>query len=152
MELYLKAINGHLIADNEESASFLFQMKQGSVLRADVKRPRNYQFMKKYFALLDYAYDSWEPEIPEKYKGHDIEKNKEVFRKNIQIMAGYGYPIITVKNEVRYESKSISFGSMQEEEFEKLYSSVINVVLKHILTNYTRDDLERVVEDVLRFA
>lgn len=151
-ELYLKKVNGALYPDDTESAELLFNMKQGHVIKAKISSPRNYEFHKKYFALLDHAYESWEPEIPEKYQGMNIEKNRETFRKNIQILAGYGDPVINLRNEVKYESKSISFGKMEAEDFEKLYNSVLNMILKHVLTKYTKDDLERVVEEILRFG
>lgn len=151
MKLHLKKIDNYLIPDDQESGAYLFQMKNGSVIAADVKKPRNYKFHKKYFSLLDYAFDCWEPE-PIEYKGVVIEKNSKKFRKDIQIMAGYFDVVVGLRGEVQYVSKSISFGSMEPEDFEKLYSSVINVILKHILKNYSRDDLERVVEDVLRYA
>jgi len=151
MKLHLKKIDNYLIPDDQESAAYLFQCKQGSVLAADVKKPRNYEFHKKYFSLLDYAFDCWEPE-PIEYKGMVIQKNQTKFRKDIQIAAGYGEATYNLKGEIQYVSKSIKFGKMEEEEFEKLYSSVINVILDYIFTNYTRDDLERVVEDVLRYA
>jgi len=150
MKLHLKKIDNYLIPDDQESAAYLFQCKQGSVLAADVKKPRNYEFHKKYFSLLNYAYDCFEIDV--EYKGQKIEKNFDRFREDIQILAGYGEPTYNLKGEVRYKSKSISFGSMSEVDFDKLYSNVINVILKHIFKNYTRDDLERVVEDVLRYA
>ncbi len=152
MEILLKRINQSLAPADEEAANFIFNTPQGQIVKAKITKPRNLDFHRKYFALLDHAYDAWEPEIPEQWQGHDIEKNKETFRKNIQILAGYGYPVINLKNEVRYESKSIKFGKMKQEEFEQLYSSVINVILKHILKNHDRADIDRIVEEILRFA
>jgi len=150
MELYLKKIDNYMIPDDQESAAYLFQVKNGTVLRGDFKKPRNYEFHKKYFSLLNYAYDCFEIDV--EYKGEKVEKNFDRFREDIQILAGYGEPTYNLNGEVRYKSKSISFGSMSDPDFEKLYSSVINVILKRIFKNYTRDDLEKVVEDVLRYA
>jgi hypothetical protein len=41
---------------------------------------------------------------------------------------------------------------MGQEEFDGLYSSVIDVVLARILTNYTRDDIDSVVNQILGFV
>jgi len=150
MKLFLKYMNGSLHASDEEAANYLFQIKQGTVLSCEVKKPRNYEFHQKYFALLNLAYDSWNPEV--EYKGEIIQKNFDTFRENIQILAGYGDLTFNLNGEPRYRSKSISFGSMSHEDFEKLYSSVINVILQKVLHSYSEDDLERVVEEVLRFS
>lgn len=152
MEILLKKVANALHPIDDEGAQWLFQCKNGDVFKAKISKPRNIQFHRKYFALLDHAYESWEPEYPDGFNGEDITKNKETFRKNIQILAGYGYPVINLRNEVRYESNSISFGSMSAEDFEKLYNSVLNMILKHVLTKYTKDDLEGVVEEILRFG
>jgi len=152
MDILLKKANGALYPADDESGKYLFQCKEGVILKASISKPRNIQFHRKYWALINYAYDCWNPEIPEKWQGVEIEKNRDTFRKNIQIMAGYGFPVVNLKNEIRYESKSISFGSMSEEEFDKLYNAAINVLLKMVFKNYTRGDIDHVVEELLRFA
>ena len=78
-------------------------------------------------------------------------KNKERFRKDIAILAGFFDSTVNLKGEVRLEAKSISFAQMDEIEFEALYNQTINVILQSVLTTYTRDDLDAVVEQLLRF-
>lgn len=150
MRLYLKKVDSCLYPADDESAKYLFQVKNGTVLSADIKKPRNYDMHKKYFALINLAYESFEPDV--EYKGQKIEKNFDRFRDDIQILAGYGIPTVNLKGEVRYISQSVSFGSMSQDDFEKLYSNVINVILKHVLTSYQREDLEQVINEVLNFA
>ena len=48
-------------------------------------------------------------------------------------MAGYGRPVWNVNSELRMESLSISFGSMKEETFNKLYNSVLTVLMRKVL-------------------
>ena len=116
-----------------------------------LRTPGTYKFHRKFFALLDVAFDAWEPS-PVEYKGQVIEKNRQRFRKDLIILAGFGEPIFNIKGEVRYEAKSISFAKMNSEDFESLYSKVIDVILRRILTNYTRDDLDQIVQKVLNFG
>lgn len=147
----IKHENGLKLAD-DESFEAIAKVKSGTALICEVTKPRNYQFHKKYFSLLDFAFENWDPE-EKMYKGEVIQKNKERFRKDIQILAGYGYPVVNIKGEVRYESKSISFGSMDNEEFERLYQSVITVIIEKVLTGYDRQELDNVVSHLLsRFA
>lgn len=126
-------------------------MKPGQVYKGELTRPRNYEFHKKFFALVDVAFDAWEMPVNE-YRGVPIQKNQDRFRKDLLIMAGYGYPVVNLKGDVRYEAQSISFANMEQGEFEQLYSKVVDVILQKVLSNYTKDDLDRVVDDVLSFA
>lgn len=150
MEIYLKKINHSLVPADDEAANFVFNLSDGETYKADVVKPRNLKFHRKFFALLNYAFDHFDIDV--EYKGQKIEKNFDRFREDIQILAGYGEPTYTINGDVRFKSKSISFGSMPESEFEDLYSAVINVILRKILTGYTRADLDSVVENVLRFS
>ncbi len=150
-EIYLKKVFGVLGPNDDDAKEYLEKLKSGEVIKATVTRPRNYDFHKKLFALLDVAYDAWEIE-PVEYKGVPIEKNKTRFRKDITIMAGFYEMVVNVKGEVRAQAKSISFASMSEDEFSELYSKIIDVILKRVLKNYTRADLDRVVEEVMSFT
>lgn len=119
--------------------------------RAVLSQPRNYKFHRKFFALIKVAYEAWEPE-PVYHKNVLIEKNLKRFRKDLIIQAGYYDTVFNINGELRLEEKSISFASMSEEDFERLYSRVIDVVLGKVLTHYTRDDLDDQCERVLSFA
>ncbi len=147
----IKEANGLKLADDEsfEAAS---KLKVGTALVCEATQPRNVAFHKKYFALLNFAYENWEPE-EKTYKGQVIQKNKKRFRKDIQILAGYGYPVVNIKGDVRFESDSISFGNMAQDEFEKLYQAVLTVIIEKVLTGYDRKELDNVVNHLLtRFA
>jgi len=148
--MIIKAENG-LVVNDLDSSNALARVKVGSLLKCKILSERNSKFLRKYFALLNFAFDAWEPE-EKMYKGRVVQKNKERFRKDIQILAGFGEMVINIQGDIRYESKSIAFGNMSEENFEKLYQAVITVVLEKILTQYNRQDLDDVVEELLRFA
>lgn len=146
-----KTASGALIPADPQSAEYVAKMKLGAGVRATVVKQNNLAFHRKMMALFNLAYEAWEPTEKE-YKGIKVEKNFDQFRKDITILAGYYDTSINFKGEVRLTAKSISFANMEPDDREKLYSSVINVVLSRILTKYTRDDLDAVVEQVLRFG
>jgi hypothetical protein len=64
-------------------------------------------------------------------------------------MAGYYDATHRLDGSVRIEAKSISFANMTADNFAELYSNTIDAVLKHILTNYSRDDLDDTVEQLM---
>lgn len=148
--LLRKVQGGALIPADDESAEALMRVKSGDLVRVKWAQPRNVKFMRKFFAMLNVGFEAWEPPAQE-YRGLPVQKNFERFRKDVVIAAGFYDPVANLKGEVRAEAKSISFANMTEDEFEKVYSTVANVLLQKVLRNYTRDDLDRVVEELMRF-
>lgn len=153
MELTLTRTENGLVPADRESAEKLRKLKLGATARAKVAQMRNGKFFRKWFALVTVAFDHWEPgelQAP-RWEGVTPEKAFDRFRKDLTILAGYYESSYRLDGSVRIEAQSIAWGNMSEEAFETLYGNTINAVLKHVLRTYTRDDLERVVEQVLRF-
>lgn len=146
MKLYLRKINNTFIIDEGDADS----IKTGEIVLADIKRPRNIKFHRKYFALLKFAFDTWEPECLD-YNGQKVGKSFDRFRDDITILAGYYTLSENIKGEPKAEAKSISFGKMYEDEFSCLYSATITAILKYVLTNYTREDIDNVIDNIIGF-
>lgn len=151
-EIVLMKVSNILVPHDEAAAAFIQKMKVGELTHADFKRVRNYKFHKKYFALLDFAFEQWEPRDGLTYQGMPVAKNKERFRKDLIILAGFYESTVNIRSEVRLEAKSISFAQMDEVEFEQLYNATVDVVLRRILTSYTRENLDEVINELLRFT
>jgi hypothetical protein len=149
--LVTKTAAGALSPADQQAAEYLSKLKLGEVVKVKATRMRNPQFHRKFFALLNLAFDAWEP-VENTYRGEAVRKNFEQFRNDVTVLAGYYETAVTLKGETRLTAKSISFGSMGQDEFEALYSAVVDVVLARILTKYTRDDLDEVIERLLAFA
>jgi len=144
-----KAANGILVPSDEEAQQELSKLKLGQPVRVTIVRQRNYHFLQKWFALINFAFDYWEPpEIDGKHKVTP-EKSLDRFRKDVTILAGYYDATYRLNGEVRIEAKSISFASMNEEDFEKMYSKTIDVVIRHVLPEYTESELRKQIEDVI---
>ena len=151
---FIKANNAlHPASFNDQE--ILKHFKTGQPVSVELKRVRNYEFHKKWFALVGLAFDYWEP--PDDGYGSAwkekivIEKNFERFRKDITIKAGYFEATYRLNGDVRIEAKSISFASMSEDEFEELYANTIDVIIKNIMTQYDGDMLRSLVEQVEAF-
>jgi hypothetical protein len=138
---------------DEESEKFVDKLKLKETIVADFKKPRNYEFHKKWFALVKFAYDHWEPSAFQnsKWEGVVPEKSFDRFRKDLIILSGRYDAVYRVDGSVRIEAKSISFANMNQEEFKKLYNSTVNVILDKILTTYSLKDLEEIVKKVEAF-
>ena len=145
--IFIKTTARTLMPATDNDAELLGHIKIGQPTRLTFKRVRNYEFLKKYFALLNFAYDHWEPD-EENLIG---EKNFDQFREDIIILSGFYTRCIRLDGSTRVVAKSIAFGSMSEEEFEQLYGKTIDVLVKHVLQHYTGDMLRAALEELEGF-
>jgi hypothetical protein len=152
--VYLRRVPQGFIPDTEEDFEECKTFKLGEVVKAEVTRPRNLPFFRKYFALLKVSFQLWEElGVRATYKGEEVRPNLKRFRKDVICLAGYGTPVVNLRGEVRIEADSISFGKMEEETFEKLYSETINVILHKVLRGKVPEArLREMVDAVMEFA
>lgn len=148
-----KTSSGALLPATAEDADKVAKLKNGQVIRAEWKKQRNYRFHKKWWSLVEFAFDNWEPaeNDTDMVNGQMPEKNIDRFRKDIIILTGRYDATHRLDGSVRIEAKSISFANMDDEEFEKLYSDTINVILKRVLKNYDFDQLDDVVNQLMGY-
>lgn len=152
--IIVKTASGLFAPYGEEAQAECAKVKVGQLLQGKFTRMRNYEFHKKFFALMQLGFDMWsETATPLEYGGVPVLPQLNNFRKDITILAGFYNAYYNLKGEVRLEAKSISFGSMDQEEFEKLFSSCIDVILRKCFegTAMTEKQLRERVEEVLRF-
>ncbi|NCP63170.1 MAG: DUF1367 family protein [Paraglaciecola sp.] len=147
---YLRKLPGGYIPEDASNEPGVFDsIKNNEVIKIKFVRPRNYERHKKYFALLNIAFDAFEPNTM--HKGVLVDKNFERFRKDVIVQAGHYDVVVNINGELRLEAKSIRFSKMSEEEFNDLYNKSVNVILQKVLTTYTKADLDHIVEQVIRF-
>tara|TARA_R110000851_G_scaffold94392_1_gene205174 strand:+ start:296 stop:760 length:465 start_codon:yes stop_codon:yes gene_type:complete len=148
---YLKKVGGGFVPVDEMNDPEIFkQIKMGDIISVQFKRPRNVKRLRKYFALLNIAFDAWEaPETS--YNNIPAMKSFTRFRSDIICGAGFYDVVASINGDVRAEAKSISFAKMDETEFNELYNNTANYILLKILKNYKRDDLDQLVEQIINF-
>ena len=145
---FIKLPNGDLRPATDHDRELLKKIKTGQPTRLTFVRVRNYEFHKKYFALLQFAFDYWEPSgrPPLKDGWPDPVKNFDTFRSDIIILAGFHDVHYRLNGDLRVKARSIAFANMTEDDFEKLYAKTIDVIIKHVLAGYTGKMLRETVE------
>ena len=84
------------------------KLKIGEVYEATIKRPRNLSFHRKYFGLINLAWE-YQNEIAVEHFKHSI----ELFRKTVEMAAGWCEPIYSIARKEWIEvPKSIAFDKM----------------------------------------
>lgn len=147
--------NGYAYAD-ADSARAGEKHKLGERVQASVVKPRSNRFQRKFFALLRFAFDYWEPsegDTPAEYRGQVIEKDFGRFREDVTILCGFYTPVWNASGELRMQAKSIAFSEMEPEEFLRLYNTAIGVLMRLVMGSkgFTERQLEQAVDELLRF-
>lgn len=105
------------------------KLRLGEIYEADIKHPRNYEFLKKFMALINVGVQNSSLDMP-----------FETYRKYMTIKAGY-YNAYQTPKGLFYEAHSISFASMTEGEFQELYSRVLDKIIEDI--GCTSEEIEK---------
>ena len=115
------------------------KLKIGEIYEVTIKKPRNLAFFRKYWALLKCAWEYLDERQQEFFKN-----NIEVFRKSLEITAGWCEPLFDLETQKWVHApKSISFEKMNESEFNTLYNNVRDILFKVIIPNISKEEFER---------
>src|SRR3990167_438692 len=148
MDLHLiKTAGCGLRPANQNDSDILARLKTGALIHAEIKQPRNPLFHRKFFALLNFAFEYWAPQCDE-IKGMVPQKNFDRFRKDILITAGFRSLVVNIKGEARWEAESISFAKMDDTRFAEVYRLAFNACWTLVLSG-VQGMTERVVEETI---
>lgn len=114
---------------------YIKKFKVGEIYFFEVKRERNISFHRKLFALFKMIYEN-----QEHYQ------NIEDLRKDLIVESGHFKIRYTLWGEEIREPVSLSFASMTQDEFDTLYSDIIDSVVKHF-----HFDKQDIIDNVLQY-
>ena len=152
--LLAKTLAGHLAPINEEEAEQLKKLKIGHIVEAKIVRKRNSDYHRRFFALIGVGFDAWQEVAPlVEYKGVRVLPSHARFREDVQVMAGHYDPVFDLNGGLHLRPRSISFAAMDQDEFETLFSRVLDVLLSKVLAaqGYTEETLRETVQRILDF-
>lgn len=134
----IKMQGGVLVPLDEKEAEALKSLKNGEQYEIEIIRTRNPAFHRKVFAFLNFCFQYWSAERTE-LRFQDEQAQFETFRKNLLVLAGYRVVTYKINGDFRVEAASMSFGNMEQDEFEQCYKALINAAIKHVFGN-TKDE------------
>ena len=115
----IKNLNGSFLPAYDSDLEIAKKIKVNSFYEFDFKKPRNYLFHKKFFALINLAYHN-----------QDTYNNIDDMREDLIIDAGFYRTTETKRGDTVKKALSVSFSSMDDIEFNDLYSRVADVIVK----------------------
>lgn len=156
----IRTATGAFVPATDEDADLAKRFKVGSMSRVDLKLMRNAGHHRKFFALVKIAFDMWSETLPEQtWRGMPVQPNIDHFRRDLIVSAGFHDVVWSTKKDkdgnqmFRVIPKSIAFANMDQDEFEKLYSAVINVILRMLPDRgLSEEGLREMCDRVLEFA
>lgn len=148
-----KTAAGVLVPYDPKAIELMGKLKLGQPTWVDVVRARNTALHRKWFTLLQLAFEAWEPPAIQsgRYAGLQPQKDFDHFRKDVTIYSGFYNVVSTLDGRTRVEAKSISFDSMDQDEFERLYSASINTILQLVMPRKSEAELRAWVDQILRY-
>ena len=115
------------------------KLKIGQVYSCKIKQLRNYNFHRKYFALINCAW-GFISEPTREFFHQDV----EIFRKTVEIDSGHCERSYSLSRREWIDvPKSIAFDKMSPDEFADLYERVKEVLFKVFLKQVKLDDFMR---------
>jgi hypothetical protein len=118
------------------------KLRLGEVYTAEVKLARNIQFHRKYFALINTAWEYLNEATTAHFGG-----NVEAFRKCVEVAAGHCDRVYHLASKSWLEvPKSIAFDKMDEAAFGDLYERVKDVLFRVFLKDIDEKEFIRIVE------
>jgi hypothetical protein len=122
---------------NDSDIERLQRFRNGETYTADIKLTRNPKFHRKVMAFFGFCFEHWCAERAGLGSADETTQFNR-FRKDLTILAGFYDTVTNIRGEVRAEAKSLSYAQMEQEEFERCYSSLINAAIKHVFAG-TKD-------------
>nr|DAN74237.1 MAG TPA: Protein of unknown function (DUF1367) [Caudoviricetes sp.] len=148
MEFYCRVLPEGLVPLDEIDWNEKNKLGIGKDVKVHVSIPRNLKFHRKFMALLTIVYDN----LPERFTNPEYEDNYignlSSLLSAIKMDLGY-CELFRVDGKLIYKPKSISFGKMDEAEFERFYDLAVTDILRKYLCGTNRDLLLKEVESFI---
>lgn len=142
MDIYCRVTPYGLVPLYDSDHDLKQRLRIGSTVRCRVSQPRNYEFHKKFFALVRLTYDNLPLPLVERWRIRSVDDMLRRFKRDL----GYFTSSVGELGEREIEYRSISFAAMDEEEFERFYNDCVSLVLHSYIPGMHRPELEEEIE------
>ena len=118
------------------------RLREGETVMCTIRKPRNYEFHKKFFALVRIAFSN----LPERLVRMLNVQSEEDMLDAYKLELGL-YTLVWHGRRPVVKLGSISFAAMDETEFQKFYNRCVDITLTTFLRGTSRQDLLEEVEN-----
>lgn len=143
MEIHLVRTSTGLRPFSDDDYEEMKKIKVGTIVKANIVRPRNVKFHRKFFALIRAAWDC----LTEQQRNNL--RSVDTFREQLLITSGFSEPLYDLNGQKFLErAKSISFAKKDEPAFNEVYSKVLDTILTIMVANgVTEDEFNNILQN-----
>lgn len=143
MEIHLVRTSTGLRPYSDDDYEEMKKIKVGTIVKANIVRPRNVKFHRKFFSLIRAAWDC----LTEQQRTNL--RSVDTFREQLLITSGFSEPLYDLNGQKFLEkAKSISFAKMDEPAFNVVYSKVLDSILTVMVANgVTEDEFNNILQN-----
>lgn len=120
--------DGSFLPMTEEDRMKLTRIKLGETIAVNYRKPRNPGNHRRFFAMLRLIAENLPEGTPARYENTDFLRYEALIATGFcewrESRGGISYPV----------ADSLAFDKMDEDTFQKIYSAVVNYLLKHFST------------------
>lgn len=139
--LLKRTLNGWAEAD-DDSKTLARKYVVGQTYRATIVKPRELVALRRYWGLVTLILDNSEQFT-----------SKDQIHSYLKLRAGHCTTIVSkTTGEVFLVPNSIDFDSLDELQFQEVWSKVVDVVVQEILPGVTKADLNYEIQKCCRIA
>jgi hypothetical protein len=132
--LVVKTINGFLKPAYDSDFEAFAKMPVNETFEIEYTKRRNSKFHRKYFSLLKLAFEN-----------QSDYRTLEEMRHDLTIVCGYyNEHVNKITGEIVKKADSISFANCDEIQFNEIYNSTKNVIIKWL--GVTSEDIEEEIQ------
>ena len=143
MDIFCKVTPYGFVPMYESDHEAKKRLRVGTVVKCKASNPRNYEFHKKFFALVRLTFDNLPTRLAVYWKINNEDDMLRRFKRDL----GYFTSTYNEKGEKEIEYGSISFAAMEQYEFECFYNQCIDLVLCKYIKGVDRQDLITEIEN-----
>ena len=135
MEIHLVRTSTGFRPYSDDDYEGMKKIKVGTIVKANIVRPRNVKFHRKFFSLIRAAWDC----LTEQQRINL--RSVDTFREQLLITSGFSEPLYDLNGQKFLEkAKSISFAKMDEPAVNEVYSKVLDTILTVMVANGVTED------------
>ncbi len=138
MKLLFTKTLGALRPADPEAEDALRKIANGTLVTVEMKRGRNLQHMRLFFALLHLVYEN-----------QDRYDTFEGFRAAFTIALGWCETLVLPDGKTAFFPKSISFASMDQTAFDVFFDDAVNLVCQRWLPTVTNEELRCEIHEMV---
>lgn len=143
MKSILMKRGNSLIPTDDEGSDMLAKIKDGAQVIVEVKRSRNPQHHRLYFALVRLVFANLPEAMAARYPTQDILHNA------LKVSAGVRTEFTLANGQTGWIPGSIAFEKMDQSEFDAFFDNCVRCVVKYFLPGVTDEQVREQVEQMI---